>query len=230
MGMGMEKCCCFIPLRLGTFIIALWFFVIYLLDAVTGFLGVNAVIVYSGQSAKAWYYIDLLFTVLVCLGGLLGIVGSCFASRGFAKFFSVIIWINCGLSIVKYAVSLALMVVHREDLIRSCLRSGFVGFSNAQTPISSTVTISESPYYAPVKYPGTLNAHATDLEQCQYNVQSFLIVYGVVIFAIEILQIYFASVVSAYASRLRNGARHHRLHDQQIKDFEESRYHMSTVY
>lgn len=33
-----------------------------------------------------------------------------------------------------------------------------------------------------------------------------------------------------YASRLRNGARHHRLHDQQIKDFEESRYHMSTVY
>lgn len=29
MGLGLDKCCCFLPLRLGTFIIALWFFVGY---------------------------------------------------------------------------------------------------------------------------------------------------------------------------------------------------------
>lgn len=27
MGLGLEKCCCFIPLRLGTLFIAIWFFV-----------------------------------------------------------------------------------------------------------------------------------------------------------------------------------------------------------
>lgn len=37
-----------------------------------------AVIVYSGQTAKAWYYINLLFTVIVFVGGLSGIFGSIF--------------------------------------------------------------------------------------------------------------------------------------------------------
>lgn len=66
MGLALEKCCCFIPLRMGTFIIALWFFVswhliinnrddstdqhnkqvAYLFDAVTGFLGVNCMFYY----------------------------------------------------------------------------------------------------------------------------------------------------------------------------------------
>ncbi|KAI8371502.1 uncharacterized protein BYT42DRAFT_580496 [Radiomyces spectabilis] len=229
MGMGMEKCCGFIPLRLATFIIATWFFVIYLFDAVTGFLGINAVTVYSGQTAKAWYYVDLIFTLIICIGGLLGIIGSCFASRKFAKIFSIIVWINCALSIIKYIVSLALMAVFHENLVRSCLRSGFIGFSNAQTPMGPAI-ITDSPFYTPVQYPGTLNAHASSLDDCQSNVKTFLIAYGVVIFVIELIQIYFASVVNAYSSRLRNGARHHRLHDQQIKDFEESRYHMSTVY
>ncbi|KAF7731579.1 hypothetical protein EC973_009343 [Apophysomyces ossiformis] len=121
------------------------------------------------------------------------------------------------------------MVLFRDGMVRSCLRSGFAGFSNAQTSMSPAV-ISDSPYYAPVRYPNTLNSNAMSLEECQASVKVFLITYGVVIFLVEMLQIYFASVVSAYASRLRNGARHHRLHDQQIKDFEESRYHMSTVY
>ncbi|KAG0171328.1 hypothetical protein DFQ28_003862 [Apophysomyces sp. BC1034] len=193
------------------------------------FFFVIAVVVYSGQSAKAWYYIDLLFTVLVCLGGLFGILGSCFASRKFAKVFSVVVWVNCILSIVKYLVSLVLMVLFREGMVHSCQRSGFAGFSNAQATMSPAV-ISDSPYYAPVKYPNTLNSNAMTMEDCEASVKTFLISYGVIIFLVEMLQIYFASVVSAYASRLRNGARHHRLHDQQIKDFEESRYHMSTVY
>ncbi|KAI8149888.1 hypothetical protein BJV82DRAFT_585104 [Fennellomyces sp. T-0311] len=229
MGLGMDKCCCFIPLRLGTFIIALWFFVVYLFDAVTGFMGSNAVTIYSGQSAKAWYYIGLLLTVIICVGGFFGVIGSLFASRRFAKAFSIIAWINCVLSIVKYVISLALMAVNRDDLVRSCQRSGFVGFDNNQVPLSPTV-LSESTYYSPVRYPGTLNAHATSLEDCQSIIKTFLIAYGVVIFIVLLLQIYFAKVVTNYSSRLRNGARHHRLHDQQIKDFEESRYHMSTVY
>ncbi|KAI9494366.1 hypothetical protein BDB00DRAFT_818887 [Zychaea mexicana] len=229
MGLGMDKCCCFIPLRLGTFLIALWFFVVYLLDAVTGFLGSNAVTIYSGQSAKAWYYIGLLLTVIICVGGFFGIIGSLFASRKFAKAFSIIAWISCALSIIKYLISLILMVVYRDTMIQSCKRSGFVGFDNTQVPLSPAA-LSDSSYYAPVRYPGTLNANATSQEDCEATIKTFLIAYGVVIFVVEVIQIYFAKVVTNYSSRLRNGARHHRLHDQQIKDFEESRYHMSTVY
>ncbi|KAI7877726.1 hypothetical protein K492DRAFT_171417 [Lichtheimia hyalospora FSU 10163] len=229
MGLGMDKCCCLIPLRLGTFIIALWFFVVYLFDAVTGFMGSNAVTIYSGQAAKAWYYIGLLLTVIICVGGLFGILGSMFASRKFAKTFSIVAWINCVLSIIKYLISLIIMCVYRDDLVNSCRRSGFVGFDNSEVPMSQAV-LTDNSYYTPVQYPGTLNAHATSTEQCQSMVQTFLICFGVIIFVVELIQIYFAKVVTNYASRLRNGARHHRLHDQQIKDFEESRYHMSTVY
>jgi hypothetical protein len=46
----------------------------------TGFVGVNAIVFYSGQASKPWYYIELLFSVFICLGGFCGIAGSCFVS------------------------------------------------------------------------------------------------------------------------------------------------------
>ncbi|KAG2211810.1 hypothetical protein INT47_004496 [Mucor saturninus] len=229
MGLALEKCCCFIPLRLGAFVIALWFFVVYLFDAITGFLGINAIVVYSGQTAKAWYYINLLFTVLVFLGGLSGIIGSVFAQRRSAKFFSIVVWVCCVLSFFKYIISLVLMIVYRQNMMNTCIRSGLVGIGNSQSGLVPT-TISTGSYYTPVRYPDTMNSFATDPEDCERSIKLMIILWGAIIFAIQVLQIYFASVVNAYASRLKSGARHHRLHDQQIKDFEESRFHMSTVY
>ncbi|OBZ84537.1 hypothetical protein A0J61_07417 [Choanephora cucurbitarum] len=229
MGLTVEKCCCFIPLRLGTLIIALWFFVAYLLDTITGFLGINSIVVYSGQTAKAWYYINFLFTVLVLVGGLFGIFGSLFAQRRSARLFSVVVWICCGLSILKYVISLGLMAAYRHTMIQTCIRSGMVGISNAQTNLTPT-TVSVGGYYSPVKYPETLNANATSEEDCEHAMQLMIISWGVVGFFVQLLQLYFATVVNAYASRLEQGTRHHRLHDDQTKDFEESRFHMSTVY
>ncbi|KAI8638154.1 hypothetical protein BD408DRAFT_373959 [Parasitella parasitica] len=229
MSLALEKCCCFIPLRLGTFIIALWFFFAYLFDAITGFLGVNSIIVYSGQTAKAWYYINLLFTVVVFVGGLSGTIGSIFAQRKSAKFFSVVVWVCCSLSFIKFSISLALMIVYRQNMINTCIRSGVVGFGNAQIDLVPT-TVSTNSYYSPVRYPDTLNAHATSAEDCEHSIKVLIILWGVIMSIVQVIQVYFASVVGTYASRLHNGARHHRLHDQQIKDFEESRFHMSTVY
>lgn len=189
----------------------------------------KAIIVYSGQTAKAWYYINLLFTVLVFMGGLSGIIGSIFAQRRSAKFFSIVVWICCVLSFIKYVTSLVLMIVYKQNMINTCIRSGFVGLNNAQIGLMPT-TISTNSYYTPVKYPDTMNQFATSEQECQQSVKMLIILWGAVIFIIQALQIYFASVVNAYAARLQSGARHHRLHDQQIKDFEESRFHMSTVY
>ncbi|KAG1473713.1 hypothetical protein G6F56_000798 [Rhizopus delemar] len=106
---------------------------------------------------------------------------------------------------------------------------GFVGIGNAQTIIEPT-HISNSSYYTPVKYPGLLTANAGTESECTSQLKMFAILFGALIFVVQAIQIYFAYVVGAYATRLKNGARHHRLHAQQIKDFEESRYHMSTVY
>ncbi|CAO3631423.1 unnamed protein product [Mucor fragilis] len=230
MGLGLEKCCCLIPLRLGTFFIAIWFFAIYLFYTATGFVGVNSIVFYSGQAARPWYYINLLFAVFICLGGFCGIIGSFFASRRFSKAFSVIVWVNCILSIIVYVASLVLIALNKQHVIDSCSVIGFVGVGNAQQDITPTQFNSNNAYYSPVKYPGLLTEHAASKDACSSMINTFTIVFGVVVFVVQLIQIYFAYVVGAYAKRLSNGARHHRLHAQQIKDFEESQYHMSTVY
>ncbi|KAI9481301.1 MAG: hypothetical protein EXX96DRAFT_480068 [Benjaminiella poitrasii] len=231
MGFGLEKCCCLIPLRLGTFFIAIWFFAIYLIYSATGFLGVNAIVFYSGQAATPWYYISMLFSVFICLGGFCGIIVSCFASRKFAKVFSVIVWINVDLSILVYLISLILIAVNKNHLASSCQVVGFVGIGNPQQDIAPVQLHNEHSYYSPVRYyPGLRTEHAADQETCARIMRDFIILFGCLAFVIQLIQIYFAYVVSAYAKRLSNGARHHRLHDQQIKEFEETRYHMSTVY
>ncbi|KAI9256928.1 hypothetical protein BY458DRAFT_441552 [Sporodiniella umbellata] len=230
MGLGLEKCCCFIPLRLGTFFIAIWFFVTYLFYSATGFLGVNAVLFYSSQTAKPWYYVSLLLAVFVCIAGLSGIAGSLFSSRRFAKFFSVLVWFNCLLSFVIYAVSLIIIAVQRQHAVDSCQVIGFVSIGNSQQQLFAPFHLSKSPYHSPVKFKGLLSENASSEAECQSKYKMFLILFAVLIFVIQIVQVYFGYVAAAYAKRLKNGARHHRLHAQQIKDFEESRYHMSTVY
>ncbi|KAH8553981.1 hypothetical protein BGW37DRAFT_483035 [Umbelopsis sp. PMI_123] len=226
--MRLEQCCCCIPLRAGTFIIALWFFVTNLFETTSGFLGRNSIFAYASQSSKAIFIIQQIFTLLIAAGGLFGMIGSCVASRKFAKIFSITVWTACALSIIKYLLALILIATHRENVIESCEATGFVSMTHPESSITATFT--SSPYYHPVSYPGTLNASSMSYDECSQAVKVMLITFGVVVFIIQIVQIYFASVVSAYSSRLRNGARHHRLHDQQIKDFEESRYQMATVY
>ncbi|KAI7902191.1 uncharacterized protein BX663DRAFT_512041 [Cokeromyces recurvatus] len=231
MGFGLEKCCCLIPLRLGTFFIAIWFFAIYFLYSATGFLGVNAIVFYSGQAARPWYYINLLFSVFICLCGFCGLIGSCFSSRKFSKVFSVIVWINVDLSFLIYLISFILIISNYNRLVNSCQVVGFVGIGNPQQEITPVQLNNEYNYYSPVKqYPGLFTEHAADEKACKSMIKNLIILFGSLVFIIQLIQVYFAYVVSAYAKRLTNGARHHRLHDQQIKEFEESRYNMSTVY
>ncbi|CAO3702633.1 unnamed protein product [Rhizopus stolonifer] len=216
-------------IKLGTFFVAIWFFAAYLFYSATAFMGVNAVIFYSSQSAKPWYYISLVLAMFICIAGLSGIAGSLFASRRFSKAFSVVVWINCLLSFIIYAVSLIIIATKRQNTIDSCRVVGFVGIGNTQE-VLEPAHLSNSSYYSPVKYSGLLTENAASESECSSRLKLFIILFGALVFVVQLVQIYFAYVVSAYAKRLKNGARHHRLHAQQIKDFEESRYHMSTVY
>ncbi|CAO3678674.1 unnamed protein product [Rhizopus stolonifer] len=189
MGLTPEKCCGFIPLRLGSFIIALWFFIAYFFDAVTGFLGMNAVVVYSGQTTRVWYYINLVFTLLVLVGGFSGVIGTAFAQKKSAKIFNFVIWTCCVLSFVKYVTSLVLMIVYRQNMINTCIRSGFVSFNNAQVGLTATSNVSTGGYYTPVKYPNTLNAHATSYDDCEHAIKLLIITWGAVIFVVQLVQV-----------------------------------------
>lgn len=59
--------------------------------------------------------------------------------------------------------------------------------THAQSSIDSTFT--SSPYYHPVKYPGTLNADSMSYDDCQEAVKVLLITFGVIVFVIQLVQV-----------------------------------------
>ncbi|KAI7871239.1 hypothetical protein BDF14DRAFT_1207941 [Spinellus fusiger] len=230
MGLGMDKCCCFIPLRSGTLIISIVLITLHSIDILTCFARINALPLYAAQSFWAWIDIYLILSFFSVLCGIVG-VSSIFlvSSPKFTEVLSKGVWASCFLSVFKDTTSLALVTSHKNTIVRSCLRSGIVGLYN---PMSSfaPANITQSSFYTPVVYPDTLNENALGIDQCTYGITQFINVSIVLLVVSSLLQFYFGFVVRAYAGRLTKGARHHRLHDQQIKDFEDSRHNMSTVY
>lgn len=80
------------------------------------------------------------------------------------------------------------MVVYRQNMINTCIRSGMVGFGNAQMNLTPT-TVSVNSYYSPVKYPNTLTANASSSEDCEHAVKLLIILWGAVIFVVQLLQV-----------------------------------------
>lgn len=80
------------------------------------------------------------------------------------------------------------MIVYRQNMINTCIRSGLVGIGNSQSGLVPT-TISTGSYYTPVRYPDTMNSFATDPEECENSIQLMIILWGAIIFAIQVLQV-----------------------------------------
>jgi len=238
--MALTKCCCCIPLRAGAFIIGLWFLIVNGFEAVSGFLGRNTVISYASQSSAAIFWAEIALSLLIAVGGLFGLIGSCCASRGFITAFSIITWISCLISIVKHVGAVVLIAIHRNEIVDECTKTGLVALSSSSVTLSSNGTWTNgNSTYSPVLHEGTINSpnltsNSTappSRADCEKDVEIFLIVTAVVIIFIELMQIYFASVVGAYATKLRTETRHHKLRDQQIKDWDEAQMPMKdSVY
>lgn len=131
-----------------------------------------------------WFYICKFACFLNCL--LLNLLIK--AQRRSAKFFSIVVWICCVLSFIKYIISLVLMIVYRQNMINTCIRSGLVGIGNSQSGLVPT-TVSTGSYYSPVKYPDTMNTFASSQEDCEKSIQLMIILWGAIIFAIQVLQV-----------------------------------------
>lgn len=87
-----------------------------------------------------------------------------------------------------YIISLVLMAVNSQNVIESCMVVGFVGVQNAQRNISP-VSISDTGYYSPVKYPGLLTEHAASESDCARMIKMFTIIFGVIIFVVQLVQV-----------------------------------------
>jgi len=232
--MALTKCCCCIPLRPAVFIIAAWFFFSNAFEAITGFLGRNTTFEYLRQTSPIAFWVEEILTILVALGGFLGLVGVTCASRNFVYSAAAIIWFNVVVSIVKRVGAVVIIGLHQDGVIASCEQDGIFTLTNPDTISVLTNVASNSSSYTPVIRPGTLNQNNITLfngtkfskDFCQKEAQYFLIGMAIVVAIVELFQIYFAAVVSAYAKQIKSGARHHRLRETQIRDWDESQVRM----
>jgi len=204
--MSMKKCCLCIPLRAGTFLVALWFFVTSSFEAITGFLGRNAILSYVSQTNNIIFWVEESLTIVVALGGLVGIIGSCFATRGFVRAFSIITWIICIVSVIQHVSSLIVVGMNRQNLISECSETGKFDASPAEV----------TPLYTPIIRNHTLSPQPnsdgnTIYATCAKEVEIFIIVASVVVVVIQFIQFYFGMVVTAYAAKLTSQPKHTKL-------------------
>lgn len=80
------------------------------------------------------------------------------------------------------------MAINSDNVIESCMVIGFVGVQNVQRNISP-VHISQTEYYTPVKYPGLLTEHAGSEADCARMLKTFTILFGVIIFIVQLVQV-----------------------------------------
>lgn len=66
---------------------------------------------------------------------------------------------------------------------------GFVGLGNTQRHIGAVHINPQSPYYSPVSYPGILTEHAASEEDCTQVIKIYTIIFGVVIFVVQFIQV-----------------------------------------
>lgn len=80
------------------------------------------------------------------------------------------------------------MIVYRQNMINTCIRSGLVGIGNSQLGLTPT-SVSTGSYYTPVRYPDTMNTFATSPQDCEDSIKLMIILWGAIIFVIQLLQV-----------------------------------------
>jgi hypothetical protein len=82
-----------------------------------------------------------------------------------------------------------LIALNKQHVVDSCTVVGFVGIGNAQQDITPTQLNNNNAYYTPVKYPGLLTEHAISQDACSSMINSFTIIFGVVVFVVQLIQV-----------------------------------------
>ncbi|KAI9497051.1 hypothetical protein BDB00DRAFT_806570 [Zychaea mexicana] len=201
----MQKCCCCISLRVGVLIIA----ILDLLAsaAAVAYLAIARSDILSYDEAtyvnmEAAYYAGLAIGCLAIVTALFGFIGAIAQKRGLVNIFKFVYWIMTLLALIVSFATWIFLIVRREDVVSGC-------------------EFYLDNYADQYGYSGTEAADA-----CNKTVTGMLVGGGVGVVVGNIIGIYFACVVSAYASRLKQRVQHHPLRD--LEDFPQTSYKTSV--
>ncbi|CAO3624259.1 unnamed protein product [Cunninghamella blakesleeana] len=198
--MANNTCCCCIPIRAGVLLIATLSTAFYIAATIASFVGRQKYLASADvELSRIIYWVFVALFILNSITSLFGMVGAISKNRGMINIFKGVYWL---MAIIGLLVSLAIwivLLVKRDDISAACAdvsqNPGDYGLSDV-LPVGSA---------------------GEALSLCSTSVRNLLIITGVGIFVGNFIQLYFASVISAYATRLRRTNQHEKLRN--LEDF-----------
>ncbi|KAG0179443.1 hypothetical protein DFQ28_008744 [Apophysomyces sp. BC1034] len=136
------------------------------------------------QETAAIYWVLVALAAVNSLSSLFGFVGGMAAQRGMVVFFRTLYWIMAVVTLIISVSFFIFLLVKRNLLLENCIE-----------------TTQGRPEYANENVP----------ELCRSTVTTFFVVFGVLVGVINSLEFYFATVISAYALRLKRNNQHNQL-------------------
>jgi hypothetical protein len=175
-------CCCCIPLRAGVIILALLSFLASGFEAVV-YLAKPKFIQPQPNHTTALVY--GIFMAIMCFFSLIGLIGGIRASHGMVKAYSVLQKITLFLAFVATGVTIGFSFKNRPEMLDQCIASVKDG-SNENVV--------------------NLPKDASDdviRQVCEPMVTATLVAMTITMIIILLILIYFTTVVSEYASKLK---------------------------
>ncbi|KAI8879021.1 hypothetical protein K501DRAFT_227430 [Backusella circina FSU 941] len=208
--MSLNKCCFCIPLRTGVTVIAVCSSIFYIGCLIWLLKSTSTLNSFSQQdqsAAKAVFWTCVSVIGLYSASSLFGVIGGITQNRKMVNIFRYLYWIVAVLLLLGSSTTWILMMVKRDSIISGCQKY-LLESTNA------------SSYYSPVTLPNdTMHLHEED---CTSATKQILIIFGIIVFIGNAVQVYFACLINAYARRLKGGlAQHHKLRD--MDDFPENK-------
>ncbi|KAI8376280.1 uncharacterized protein BYT42DRAFT_574068 [Radiomyces spectabilis] len=165
------------------------------------------------SSTAPGYWTAVGVIALYAVSSLFGVIGSITQNRKMIGVFKILYWlVTILLLIVTFALWI-LCLVKRDLLVESCAE------------VARELASSSSSYYTPVQLP---NGGDNLTQSCATAAKQLLIVGGLIVFVGNLFQVYFASVISAYAARLKRNNQHQKLRD--LDDYPEITANKMAVY
>jgi hypothetical protein len=202
----MDKCCCCIPLRGGVFVIALLTLLGNIAGIVYLFLRRDYIMhPFQGYSNTfvISFWVTVTITLLYAAASLFGVIGTGLANRAMVLIFSTINWVFVIFTLLAYTALWIYIMVKKSEITEICTTTlnGAVGSAANSTAPNSIYT----PLF------GTAANAVNSIEACNETIKWVSISLGVFVLVGGFISIYFASVVGAYAARLKRFNNHTKL-------------------
>ncbi|KAI9022939.1 hypothetical protein CLU79DRAFT_749591 [Phycomyces nitens] len=209
--MGSNKsCCCCVPLRAGVMVIAIVSSAFYISSLVYLLIRRSDMFAKHPDSLNTLtpiFWTGVAVVSVYSISSILGVFGTISQNRAMTAIFRVLYWIMAILILIVSIAAWVIVFVKRDSFQDECI---------------SLLGRPDSDIYSIVKVPSGSEVATALQNACSDDLKTVLIVSGIAVVIGNIVQIYFASVVSSYASRLKRGNKHIPLRN--LDDFPDNSY------